>query len=324
MNKLPIWQEKYIDLLTKEKLHHAYLFFGREGLGKELLLSTLSQGILCEDTTLFPCGKCHNCKLVLSQNHPDLHILEIEEGKKNISINQILDLREKIYESSFLGKNKIILIPNIEFMSRDASDSILKILEEPPKDTFFVMSSHFIHLIPSTIRSRSIEIEVTNPSFEECLEWLSESYSENLELAIELSNNRPFIAKDLLDLNLVELRSKFIKDISGIIKSGKDIVNISENWSKELETLTLKIEWMSYILIDAIKHNATNEAEVVSDSENITRYLGEKSDIFNLHELLNKTNQTWNLFSNDSNLRKDYQLQSLFVEWEMGLGVSNQ
>tara|TARA_B100000530_G_scaffold324017_1_gene260368 strand:- start:33 stop:821 length:789 start_codon:yes stop_codon:yes gene_type:complete len=262
--------------------------------------------------------------LVLSQNHPDLHILEIEEGKKNISISQILDLREKIYESSFLGKNKIILIPNIEFMSRDASDSILKILEEPPKDTFFVMSSHFIHLIPSTIRSRSIEIEITNPSFEECLEWLSESYSENLELAIELSNNRPFIAKDLLDLNLVELRSKFIKDISGIIKSGKDIVNISENWSKELETLTLKIEWMSYILIDAIKHNATNEAEVVSDSENITRYLGEKSDIFNLHELLNKTNQTWNLFSNDSNLRKDYQLQSLFVEWEMGLGVSNQ
>ena len=324
MNKLPIWQEKYFDLLTKEKLHHAYLFFGREGLGKELLLSTLSQGILCEETTLFPCGKCYNCKLVLSQNHPDLHILEIEEGKKNISISQILDLREKIYESSFLGKNKIILIPNIEFMSRDASDSILKILEEPPKDTFFVMSSHFIHLIPSTIRSRSIEIEITNPSFEECLEWLSESYSENLELAIELSNNRPFIAKDLLDLNLVELRSKFIKDISGIIKSGKDIVNISENWSKELETLTLKIEWMSYILIDAIKHNATNEAEVVSDSENITRYLGEKSDIFNLHELLNKTNQTWNLFSNDSNLRKDYQLQSLFVEWEMGLGVSNQ
>ena len=238
MNKLPIWQEKYIDLLTKEKLHHAYLFFGREGLGKELLLSTLSQGILCEDTTLFPCGKCHNCKLVLSQNHPDLHILEIEEGKKNISINQILDLREKIYESSFLGKNKIILIPNIEFMSRDASDSILKILEEPPKDTFFVMSSHFIHLIPSTIRSRSIEIEITNPSFEECLEWLSESYSENLELAIELSNNRPFIAKDLLDLNLVELRSKFIKDISGIIKSGKDIVIMAKKKSKNTKCIS--------------------------------------------------------------------------------------
>ena len=77
---------------------------------------------------------------------------------------------------------------------------------------------------------------------------------------------------------------------------------------------------MSSILVDAIKHNATEEAEVVSDSENITRYLGEKSDIFNLHLLLNKTNKIWNLFSNDSNLRKDYQLQSLFVEWERELG----
>ena len=80
---------------------------------------------------------------------------------------------------------------------------------------------------------------------------------------------------------------------------------------------------MSSILVDAIKHNASEDAEVVSDSENITRYLGEKSDIFNLHLLLNKTNKIWNLFSNDSNLRKDYQLQSLFVEWERELGISS-
>ena len=323
MNKLPAWQKKYIGLLSKDGLHHAYLFFGREGLGKQLLLSNLSQGILCEDTSIFPCGECQNCKLFLSQHHPDFHRLSIEEGKKNISIAQVIDLREKIYESSFLGKSKIILIPNIESMSRDASDSILKILEEPPKNTFFIMSSNFIHLIPSTIRSRSVEIEIQNPSIEECREWLSESYSENIDLAIELAENRPFIARDLLELNLLELRSTFIKDISGIIKSGKDIVNISENWNKEQETLPLKIEWMSSILVDAIKHNATEEAEVVSDSENITRYLGEKSDIFNLHLLLNKTNKIWNLFSNDSNLRKDYQLQSLFVEWERELGISS-
>ena len=323
MNKLPAWQKKYIGLLSKDGLHHAYLFFGREGLGKQLLLSNLSQGILCEDTSIFPCGECQNCKLFLSQNHPDFHNLSIEEGKKNISIAQVIDLREKIYESSFLGKSKIILIPNIESMSRDASDSILKILEEPPKNTFFIMSSNFIHLIPSTVRSRSVEIEIQNPSIEECREWLSKSYSENIDLAIELAENRPFIARDLLELNLLELRSTFIKDISGIIKSGKDIVNISENWNKEQETLPLKIEWMSSILVDAIKHNATEEAEVVSDSENITRYLGEKSDIFNLHLLLNKTNKIWNLFSNDSNLRKDYQLQSLFVEWERELGISS-
>ena len=324
MHNLPTWLAKYIASLSKENLHHAYLFYGREGLGKKDLVTYVSNAILCENTNLVSCGKCKNCKLILSNTHPDLHAILKEEGKKNISISQIINLREKIYESAFLGRYKIISIPNIESMSRDASDAILKILEEPPKDTFFIMSSNFIHQIPSTIRSRSIEIEVTVPSFNECHEWLSESYSENIDLGIELSNNRPLVAKYLMDLNILELRSTFIKDISGIIKSGKHIVNISEQWCKELETLSLKLEWMSYILIDAIKHESANEhAEVLSDSENITRYLGENSDIFNLHELLNKTNEIWNLFSGSTNLRKEYQLQSLFVAWEKELGISS-
>ena len=127
-----------------------------------------------------------------------------------------------------------------------------------------------------------------------------------------------------MDLNLLDLRSNFIKDISGVIKSGKNIVNISEEWTKELETLPLKIEWMSYILADAIKHESANQnAQVLSDSENISRYLGENSDIYNLHELLNQTNEIWNLLSGDTNLRKEYQLQSLFIAWERGLGISN-
>ena len=324
MRNLPTWLAKYIASLSKENLHHAYLFYGREGLGKKDLLTYVSNAILCESANLVSCGKCKNCKLILSNTHPDLHLILKEEGKKNISISQIINLREKIYESAFLGTNKIISIPNIESMSRDASDAILKILEEPPKDTFFIMSSNFIHQIPSTIRSRSIEIEITVPSFNECHEWLSQSYSENIDLGIELSNNRPLVAKYLMDLNILELRSTFIKDISGIIKSGKHIVNISEQWCKELETLPLKLEWMSYILIDAIKHESANEhVDVLSDSENITRYLGENSDIFNLHELLNKTNEIWNLFSGDTNLRKEYQLQSLFVAWESELGISS-
>ena len=76
-----------------------------------------------------------------------------------------------------------------------------------------------------------------------------------------------------------KILGEFIKDISGIIKSGKQIVTISEQWAKELETLPLKLEWMSYILMDAIKHESVTEfAEVLSDSDNITRFLGEKSE----------------------------------------------
>ena len=151
MLNVPKWLAKYTDSLSKETLHHAYLFYGREGLGKELLLTNIGNAILCESNNLSSCNVCKSCKLILSNNHPDLHKLQKEEGKKNISISQIINLKETIYESPFLGKNKIISIPNIESMSRDASDAILKILEEPPKDTFFIMSSNFIYQIPSTL-----------------------------------------------------------------------------------------------------------------------------------------------------------------------------
>ena len=210
MHKLPTWLNVYVASLSKEKLHHAYLFYGREGLGKKTLLTGIGDAILCENDNLVSCGQCKSCKFIISGNHPDLHSVQIEEEKKNLSISQIIKLREQIYESSFLGQNKVICISNIESMSRDASDAILKILEEPPKDTFFLMSTNFIHQIPSTIRSRCIEVEITNPSFDECHKWLSEFYSENIELAIELSNNRPFVAKNLLDLDLLNLRAKFI------------------------------------------------------------------------------------------------------------------
>ena len=324
MVELPVWLRKHESILDLDRLAPAYLIYGRHGLGKKNLINNFASRILCHSNKQASCNECQSCNLVIENQHPDLQIISREEGKYTISIKQIFSIKDQIYETPFLGNNKVFIIHNLENMVRAAFDPLLKILEEPPKNTYFLMDSNFINRIPSTIRSRSAELEITLPSDLECREWLSKSYRENIALAIELSNNRPFIARDLLNLNILELRSNFIKDISGIIKSGKDIVSISEQWIQELETLPLKIEWMSYILVDSIKHAAaSNYAEVLSDSENITRYLGEKSDVFNLHELLIKTNEIWNLFNGDTNLRKEYQLQSLFVDWEKDLGVSN-
>ena len=316
---LHTYEEIWLRLLNSERTPHAVLITGSRGIGKRSFASWLAGQHLEIDSVK---EKPYHPYII--PQHADLRWIQPEDGKRDISVDQIRGLIEILSLSSYEGIGKVAVIEPFNMMNINSSNSLLKILEEPPKDTFFIMSSNFIHQIPATIRSRSIEIEVTVPSFNECHEWLSESYSENIDLGIELSDNRPLVAKYLMDLNILELRSTFIKDISGIIKSGKHIVNISEQWCKELETLPLKLEWMSYILIDAIKHESANEhAEVLSDSENITRYLGENSDIFNLHELLNKTNEIWNLFSGDTNLRKEYQLQSLFVAWEKELGISS-
>ena len=123
----------------------------------------------------------------------------------------------------------------------------------------------------------------------------------------------------------MQIRNDFISDISGIIKEGKDMTTLSDTWIKEEDSLNIKLEWMSLILSDTIKFNADQTKEKLNpDTDNISKYLSKNSNIEKLHQLLNKTNSLWNLFSRETNLRKDYQLNSLFVDWEKDLGISKK
>ena len=75
---------------------------------------------------------------------------------------------------------------------------------------------------------------------------------------------------------------------------------------------------------DRIKTRLEVDGKRYYAADNISRYLANNTDVNNLHNLLSKTNRLWNLFSKDTNLRKDYQLNSLFVDWESSLGISKK
>jgi hypothetical protein len=128
-----------------------------------------------------------------------------------------------------------------------------------------------------------------------------------------------------LENSYLSIREEFIVEISGIIKEGKDITVISEKWLKEEDSLAIKLEWMSKILSDSIIfHSHKNADTLTEDTDNMTNYLGKEVNFNQLYELLTKTNKLWNTFSTGTNLRKDYQLNSLFVDWERNLGISKK
>ena len=144
--------------------------------------------------------------------------------------------------------------------------------------------------------------------------WLS---NKGCIKALEITNNSPIKAKYFLDKNLLDARDNFVKDVSGIIKEGKDIISISEKWIKDNDTLNLKLEWMSQILSDSIKFHADESIEsLTSDTDTISKYLSSVASPEKIHKLISKTNYLWNLFSRETNLRKDYQLGALFIDWE--------
>ena len=325
VRKLP-WFDQYLAHLDLELLHHAFLIGGKEGVGKKNFSFLLSQLILCKEKhEYFPCNACQPCKLFNTSNHPDFYTIKMEEGKKKISINQIKELQTNFYESSFLNGNKIFLIENAEFLSKDASDSLLKVLEEPPENTHFIITSHRTKQLSATIQSRCSEVFINNPPKQEIENWLKQENisDENLKLALDLVPGRPLKIKELLDDNILDSRNNFITEISQLIKKGKNIISLSEEWPKDQRALVFKLEWMSNLMMDAIRYQITgDEKEIQIDTSAITMYLGQKVEFNILFELLTETNTLWSLFIEGTNLKPDYQLQSLFINWENKLGIS--
>ena len=325
MQTFPSWLKSFSSKFENSNLHHAYLISGRKGVGKSLLANQLALQVLCDTKENILSDKYQSSNLSELENHPDFHTLRILPDKKLIGISQIHELRSKLYESAFLGKNKAIIIPNLEKISLDGLNSLLKILEEPPKNTYFFLVSDFLNQVPMTIQSRCFDIKINLPNLDESLEWLNGYPKEDAIKALHLTNNLPFIAQELLENNYLSMRKEFIVEISGIIKEGKEITLTSEKWLKEEDSLAIKLEWMSKILSDSIIFNSHDTADTLTeDTDNMTKYLGKETNVNQLYELLTKTNKLWNTFSQGTNLRKDYQLNSLFIDWERNLGISKK
>ena len=325
MKTLPSWLIDHTDNFDADSIHHAHIISGRDGVGKDLLAVYLAKLILCHGKEKEHCGNCQSCNLTDDINHPDLSKLEVLPDKKLIGISQIIDLRRKLYESSFLGKNKVAIIPDLEKISLDGLNAILKILEEPPENTYFLLTTSFLNQIPLTIQSRCFDIKICTPDESVTLEWLKDYPKQDSLKALSLTNNRPLLAKEFLEKKILHKRQEFIDEISLIIKQGGNLISTSEKWIEADQSIKIKLEWMSKLLSDSITFHADSSImNLTEDTDKISKYLSTTTDINNLHNLLSKTNKIWNLFSKDTNLRKDYQLSSLFVDWEKDLGISKK
>ena len=324
-NKIP-WFEKDKDIFKKTSNHHAYIFAGPKGIGKNLFTLEIAKGFLCNaKPNIEICNECKSCHLFDESNHPDFYPIETIEDKKQISINQIREIQEPLYETSFMGSKKVFLINPLEKLTREAFDSFLKNLEEPPSNSVFLLVSHRYQTLPLTIKSRCIQISMQIPEKKQIKIWLENEtkHKEKIESAILFSKGKPLIAAEMINLEVNVTRKDFIKDISELIKTGNNLLQISEKWPKDNDSMLLKLEWMSDLLMDCIRHKfLTENQDTFQDTNNISSYLSEKVEADKFFSLLEKTNSFWSLFNSETNLRADYQLQALLVEWTESVGLT--
>lgn len=246
--------QQLISPLLQQRAHHAWLISYVTGSGEAELIQAFIATLLCQSGNEKSCEFCHSCLLYQAGNHPDFYHITAEKDKKCIRVDQIREMRDKIYEHAQQGGVKVVWIENAALMSEGASNALLKTLEEPPADTYFVLSEEQPKRIIPTIRSRCYAFYLPTPDLENGICWLQKKYRNyhvhQLATALLLNKNAPLAAEQLLRSDHWAKRQQFCQLVGETAAKG-------QFWSmlSYLNTgnLLKQSGWFCSLLLDAIK-----------------------------------------------------------------------
>jgi len=178
-------------LQCRERVPHALLLHGPQGVGKFELAELFAQLLLCErPQPEKPCGKCDACRWYVAGHHPDVRFVEPEalarrapgeaeetekpKGKPSseIKIDQIRGLEDFVHIGSHRGGLRVAIVNPAEAMNAHASNALLKNLEEPPPGAVFVLVANRPARLLATVRSRCIQVAVSLPQPAAAGAWL--------------------------------------------------------------------------------------------------------------------------------------------------------
>jgi DNA polymerase-3 subunit delta' len=192
--------------LGADRLAHAYLFYGPEGIGKKLLARGLAMALSCKQRDgLVSCGQCRPCKKFAAASHPDFLALSPEKGA--IKIAQVRELIKKLTFAPYEAEYRVVVVEDVHTMGLEAANALLKTLEEPPPNNIIILSADSTSRVLKTIISRcqTIPFYALTPSeTATVLRTADESLDQKTALLLaRLAEGSPGRAQLLLQRNLV-------------------------------------------------------------------------------------------------------------------------
>jgi DNA polymerase-3 subunit gamma/tau len=169
--------------IKNNRVAHAYIFSGARGVGKTTAARILAKALNCvKGPTAEPCGECDSCKEIAAGT--SLDVIEIDAAS-NRGIDQIRELREMVRYAPAASRSKVVLLDEAHMLTSEASNALLKTLEEPPDRVIFVMATTQPEDLADTIRSRSQHFHFRALTFAEITGRLEEiAVKEGLKIEI--------------------------------------------------------------------------------------------------------------------------------------------
>lgn len=233
--------EKALQTLTAAveggRLCHAYLIEGEDGTGKTAFAKRFAKAILCVGKEQKPCKACNACYKVSHDCHPDLH-LYTEESKNKV--DTVRAIKEDVYTLPNDGDFKVYIVCRAEELTIEAQNALLKMLEEPPEDTVFLLTCRNRSALTNTVVSRCIPIRLNPVTEAECIEALTNE-GANIATATELA-----------------------KTYCGNLGMAKEAISneaYQEEWARRLAILEAILENSEYRLLKALSAYENKKAK---------------------------------------------------------------
>lgn len=290
------WQSQIWTRLLgmRTRLPHSALLAGSKGIGKRAIAQAWAQSLLCESPMQDgdACGHCEACHWMAAGTHPDFMYLTLQEKEtkegeikiaKEIVVDQAREAVEFVHLSTYRAGRRVVLIQPAEALNNAAANALLKVLEEPPINTLFILLSHQPRQLLPTILSRCHKLDMGLPNSADMQSWLAQHKLDSHALA--WTGGAPLAALEARESGDLETRHWMAEALAD--PKTMDSVTLAEAWNKKVPAQVwhqVSYKWLLDLL-------ACSQGVLPTFNPDYTRPLQALAKQVNLATLLELTRQ---------------------------------
>jgi len=239
--------DNVIDFFTKvlanERIGHAYLLSGQKHLGKFTFAMELAQAVNCLNSDR-PCKTCLQCTRISKRLHPDVRVLGGDQemlisDNRHITIDEVRTVQVESSRKPFEGKSKVFILDNVESMTMEAGNALLKTLEEPPSQVLYILISTDISRVLETIISRCTVFEFAPVETKKIVDYFNQNLKQkpsiDLQYIAKISRGKiGWAMKAIEEPNVLSTRESNLEALQSLIT----------------ENVTTRLDYVEEILSD--------------------------------------------------------------------------
>lgn len=253
--------------IKTQKISHSYMFIGQAGIGKQMFAKQFAKAILCQGIQK-PCDTCESCIKFNGENNPNFQIIDEEE--KSIKTETIKEMVKGVYEKPIGSQKKVYIINDSQKMTKEAQNSLLKTLEEPPEYVVIILITENENLLLNTIKSRCTKIKFNPLKNNEIIKILKEKYEYN-----EISENILEVAGGSVEHALsVQGKEELFEEIKATFSNLEkiniiDLLNKKDMIFKDKDSIDEILDYINITLFNKVKENIryTNCIKIVEETK---------------------------------------------------------